>query len=213
MMEKLKLHHKLFLFCAALTLFRLCQTGQASFLFLFWNLFLAWLPYYFVIKLVKEAQEPYIKTPLIAASLAFLPNAPYIVTDLFHLKKQLVAPLWLDTILILSFAVLGLVFFIKAANRLIFHLYQLLPEKLHLYVKPLLFAATGYGIYVGRYLRYNSWDIIVHPYDLASGMFWSVFNPHRWADTIGATLTFTIFLYLVFEIYLSFRNKETRLSE
>ena len=71
----------------------------------------------------------------------------------------------------------------------------------------MLLLACSYGMYLGRYLRYNSWDIISSPIDLAIGMINSVFNPNYYKETLSVTITFAVFLYLIFEIYISFKNK------
>lgn len=198
--------HKLLAFCLALIVARMIKTGHMSFLFLFWNLLLAWLPVFFI-RRIKTGDGKAKKTFFLLLSVLFLPNAPYILTDLFHLKKELVAPLWFDLVLILSFAFLGLIYFIMAFERILRETGLLLPFRFKVLVKPVLLLATGYGIYLGRYLRFNSWDLVSAPVDLASGMFNSVFNPGYYKETFAVTLTFTVFLYLVFEIYLSFKNQ------
>jgi uncharacterized membrane protein len=140
-------------------------------------------------------------------SVLFLPNAPYILTDLFHLKKQLLAPLWFDTVLILSFAFTGLMYFILALEKILEEAAKLLPSFVNPLAKPLLFFATGYGIYLGRFLRYNSWDLLIHPLRLTHGMLRSVFSWEHCRQSIPITIIFTIFLYLLYEIYLSFKNR------
>ena len=67
--------------------------------------------------------------------------------------------------------------------------------------------SNGYGIYLGRYLRFNSWDVISNPDDLAIRMFRSVFDSRHYKETFSVTITFTIFLYLIFEIYESFKKR------
>ena len=193
-------------FCLTLIVVRFFKTEHYSFLFLFWNLFLAWLPVFFI-KKIKTKQSKYMKFFLLSLSILFLPNAPYILTDLFHLKQNLIAPLWFDLVLILSFAILGLIYFIISFELILEEIHQTFRKSVHVVAKPLLLLACGYGIYLGRYLRFNSWDIISDPYHLAGGMLNSVFNPGHVKETLSVTITFAIFLYLIFEIYLSFKNK------
>lgn len=203
---KISLLHKLVLFCVLLILLRTIKTGHYSFLFLFWNLLLAWLPLFFI-RLVKVSGHRSLNFAWLILSVLFLPNAPYILTDLFHLKKNLVAPLWFDLILILSFAFTGLFYFILALELILNEIARVFPSLISHLAKPFLFLATGYGIYLGRYLRYNSWDLIVHPFSLAFGMLRSVFSWEHCKQTIPTTVIFTVFLYLLYEIYLSFKNK------
>jgi uncharacterized membrane protein len=205
-MGKINLLHKLVLFCLTLILMRIIKTGHYSFVFLFWNLLLAWLPLFFV-RLIKDPEKKMQNFVWLMLSVLFLPNAPYILTDLFHLKKQLLAPLWFDTILILSFAFTGLMYFILALEKILEEARRLFPSFVIALAKPALFLATGYGIYLGRFLRYNSWDLLIHPFRLTTGMFRSVFSWEHCRQTIPITIIFTIFLYLLYEIYLSFKNR------
>lgn len=206
-MKNLKINfiNKLVIFCVALLVIRHYKTEHYSFLFLFWNLFLAWLPI-FLIRRVKESDLIYRKLALCVLTLLFLPNSPYILTDLFHLKKELIAPLWFDLIMILSFAFLGMIYFISASEILLVHINSLMPRFRRIN-KALLFLATGYGIYLGRYLRFNSWDIVSDPLTLVQGIYTSLFDPFHFKETFAVTITFTVFLYLVYEIYLSFKTK------
>jgi len=203
---QISFYNKLVIFCGALLFFRFLITSHYSFLFLFWNLFLAWLPL-FLIRKVAGNYSKLKKTILLGLSILFLPNAPYILTDLFHLKKSLLAPLWLDLILILSFAFLGLFYFIMSFELILSEINRRFGKKVSVFFKPLLLCATAYGIYLGRYMRFNSWDIISDPIGLAKGVGISVFDKDYYKETFAVTITFTVFLYLVFEIYLSFRNK------
>ena len=83
---------KLICFSMFLLIARMLRTEKISFVFLPWNLFLAWLPYFFVTQFY-EAKAKLVKLGLFLSSILFLPNAPYIITDLFHLQKNSVAPL------------------------------------------------------------------------------------------------------------------------
>lgn len=188
-------------FCLGLLIMRMFLTEKMGFFFLLWNLFLAWLPYFFV-KLFHQTEVTWQKISMILLSILFLPNAPYIVTDLFHLKKELVAPLWLDTILILSFALAGLCFFILTIQELLSLVRRFRnTQRIHLFSKGMLMVLSAYGVYLGRYLRFNSWDIDSDPYHLAKGMARSIFHYDHFKETFGMTLTFAVFLFLIYEIY------------
>lgn len=201
---KLNFLHKLVLFCVVMIMVRFFKTGHVSFLFLFWNLLLAWLPLYFS-KKINNRQNKWWRYSMLGFSILFLPNAPYILTDLFHLKKDLVAPLWFDLILILSFALLGLIYFFMALDIILAELASLFTFGSNASIKLVLFLSTGYGIYLGRYLRFNSWDVISNPFGLANGVFKSVFDINQCKETFSITITFTVFLYLIYETYRSFK--------
>lgn len=198
---------KLFLFCVALVIVRIIKTEQLSYVFLTWNLFLAFIPY-LLIKRFKSDQNILIQLLIIGSTILFLPNAPYILTDLFHLRERIAAPMWFDLILILSFAFIGMIFFILTVNHLL-SIFNLL-FKSHIITNSFKFVimlSSGYGIYLGRYLRLNSWDVVSDPFELLRKMFTSVFNANCYKETLSVTITFTIFLYLVFEIVASLKGE------
>lgn len=204
-LNKLTPTFKLFLFCVALVFTRMLKTHQLSYLFLFWNLFLAFLPLWFINR-ANNSINQYIKWVLVGLSLLFLPNAPYVLTDLFHLHKSKVVPMWYDLILIVSFALLSLIYFVQAAHFIFgtikLHVKPYLTEP----IKFLVFMSCGYGIYLGRYLRFNSWDLITDPLILANGIINSLFNNNAYKETYAITFVFGIFLYLLFELFSVMRK-------
>ena len=197
---------KLFFFCLLLLIARIIKTEQFSYAFLVWNLFLAFVPY-LLIKNYKKEQPKLLQIIIIGLTILFLPNAPYILTDLFHLRERIAAPMWLDLILILSFAFLGMVFFILCVNHLLSICNSIFKSRIITSaLKLFIMLSSSYGIYLGRYLRFNSWDVISSPFDLAEKMINSVFNENCNKETFAVTITFTIFLYLVFEIVASLKG-------
>ncbi|HTF82171.1 MAG TPA: DUF1361 domain-containing protein, partial [Cytophagales bacterium] len=98
-------------FCICLSFYRWSHTGSMALVFLNWNLFLAMVPWAISTLLFMKPSLRESKL-LVAASLLawllFFPNAPYILTDLFHIKARTSMPIWYDLILILSFAWTGL---------------------------------------------------------------------------------------------------------
>ncbi len=101
------------LFCFGLSLFRVEISGTRHFLFLNWNLFLAFVPWLLTMTLTIS---PNLRKSRIAVFgmlgvwLLFFPNASYILTDLFHLSHHSSMPIWFDLVLILSFAWTGLLY-------------------------------------------------------------------------------------------------------
>ncbi len=198
---------KFTVFGGLLILIRLVKTHHFAFLFLPWNLFLAWLPYYFISRYNPMANA-FKSIGLLLLCLLFLPNAPYIITDLFHLTKQLVVPQWFDLVMILCFSVCGLLLFLKTTEKFFIAVAPFCSTSLQFNgIKWLVFLLNGYGIYVGRYLRFNSWDLVTNPYGLAHDMFYSVFGANNYKETLAVTVTFSVFLYLMVEMHHSLKRK------
>lgn len=151
----------------------------------------------------NKARTPVVRWLVIGFTILFLPNAPYILTDLFHLSKNLLAPMWFDLVLILSFAVLGMLFFLLTFKQLLMIIRGKLGEYTTHFLKLLILFATGYGIYLGRYLRFNSWEVFSDPAELGYQIFNSIFNQACYKETFAVSITFAIFLYLVVEITTS----------
>ena len=198
------------LLCFSFSIFRFIYTDTKVFLFLNWNLFLAFVPWAVTsVTILKPKLQTYRITIFILLSiwLLFFPNAPYILTDLFHLRLKSAMPKWFDLILILSFAWTGLVFgflslwdiekiLSKSMNRIWMSLISVC----------LLFIGS-FGIYLGRYLRWNSWDIINEPFHLIYDITDRLVNPFDHPRTWGVTMFMGIFLNI---IYWTFRMIKKR---
>lgn len=200
---------KLSLFCLGLLIVRVATSSNWSFVFMFWNLFLAWLPYYFIRLYPKTNSKPK-QVCFLLLSLLFLPNAPYIITDLFHLHQSPVAPLWLDLLLILSFAMLGLSYFILSVKEILLIAAEFITSKTsYFFVKLSLMLLSAYGIYLGRFLRFNSWDVLTDPLNLIDRIFHSLCDNSQIKETLSITLSFAIFLFLIYELYESLRYEKS----
>jgi uncharacterized membrane protein len=190
--------------CFSFSIFRFIYTDTKVFLFLNWNLFLAFVPWAVTsVTILKPKLQTYRITIFILLSiwLLFFPNAPYILTDLFHLRLKSAMPKWFDLILILSFAWTGLVFgflslwdiekiLSKSMNRIWMSLISVC----------LLFIGS-FGIYLGRYLRWNSWDIINEPFNLLYDITDRLINPFDHPRTWGVTIVHgNIFKYDLLDI-------------
>lgn len=153
-------------FCFSLLSFRYYHTSLITYRFLVWNLFLAWIPYWLSILWLAIPRIQNWKTGMLGIFmtwLLFLPNAPYILTDLFHLHPRGRVPLWYDLILLLSFAGTGLLLGFLS----LYHWHRLISKHWG-EIGGGLFATfclvmSSYGVYLGRYLRWNSWDLFTHP--------------------------------------------------
>lgn len=154
------------LLSVSLQFFRMYYSGYGTYIFLNWNLFLAILPY--VISVFFLMYNRKIRSNLLLAGVLFswlllFPNAPYIVTDFFHLEPRANVPYWFDLGLILSFAWNGLMlgfislYDIQTAIARRFTAFKGWAFSL------VSLVLASFGIYLGRYERFNSWDIITNP--------------------------------------------------
>ncbi|MFK7932786.1 MAG: DUF1361 domain-containing protein [Saprospiraceae bacterium] len=173
--------------------------GSTSFLFLIFNLALAWIPYLVTLALPKVAKWKFtmsISFGLLIIWLLFFPNAPYIITDLIHIKSRPPIPLWFDALLIFSFAWTGLmVGFASLLTVQTFLVKHFSIKTVWILVSSAL-VLCGFGIYLGRFQRWHSWHIIEHPYALLSSIFETLTHPVANAGTLSIAVVLSGFLML-----------------
>lgn len=187
--------------CFVISVFRAQYSESRMYLFLNWNLFLACIPYAMTTLVLiqpKLKSNKWALALLLPTWLLFFPNAPYILTDLFHLRSRTNMPVWFDLLLILSFAWTGLVIGLMSLWDIEKILKSHFNTKAILVVSVLLLFATGFGIYMGRYLRWNSWDILHHPFGLLRDVGTRILNPSDHTGTWGVTLFMGTFLNMVY---------------
>lgn len=146
-----------------------------------WNLALAWLPMLFALLLTFawRARLPRAAAILFAALwLLFLPNAPYLVTDVVHIGNPWAsAPLWFDLTMFSAFGATGLLL----GYGSLYLVHQVISGRFGSAVGWSASAAamvlTSVGIYLGRVLRLNSWDAFTKPEVLAAIAHHRLTNP------------------------------------
>ena len=136
----------------------------------------------------------------------FLPNAPYIITDLLHLKISPTHLLWLDILVIMSFALNGLLLFYLSIRDIKGVLQTFLNKKKVNYIITIVFFLTGFGVYLGRFLRYNSWEILSNPKYLFVDIINIVIRPLANQEAWLFTILFGLFLMLGNWIFTTLRN-------
>jgi len=183
---------------------RVKLTQSFHFLFLVWNLFLAGIPYLISTFLfINKKINIIILLFVTAIWLLFLPNAPYIITDLFHLKHSSWNIIWLDTLVITAFSITGMLFFLKSVLSMEKTYKKYFNNNTINYALPVLFMAVSFGIYLGRYLRFNSWEIINKPNLLFKSILNIIIQPNTNIKAWLFTLTFSMFLYIM---YIAFKK-------
>lgn len=175
---------------------RVAWTGERAYLFLVWNLFLAWVPYGCALGLraLHRCRLPgAVLLPFFAVWLGFLPNAPYLVTDFVHLRFRVGAPLWFDAVMLAAFAWAG-VGLGTASLRMCGHIVRVRAGALAaLAFTPLVALATGFGIYLGRFLRLNTWDVATKPGTVLLQVLSPLADPLGNVRAWTVTLTFALF--------------------
>jgi uncharacterized membrane protein len=195
------------LFCVALVLIRYAESGNTKFVGLIWNLFLAWIPFVLAVAVYDRWRRHGAAAVLLALGalwLLFFPNAPYIVTDYVHLERTADAPYWYDAVTVSAFAWTGLLLGFASL-----FLMQTVVRQWRGVVSGWVFAAAALalgslGIYLGRFLRLNSWDAVEHPSVLPRILHAAARDPFAYQQAIGVTVLFTLALGLAYFMLYNF---------
>ncbi len=191
-------------FCFLLLIVRMLYTDSFEYRFMGINLFLAWIPYLLVLRIVKldTKNNRFQIGCLFFLWFIFFPNAPYMLTDIFHLHEFNSVPMWYDLIMLLSFAYTGMMLTFFAFRKLHRKLLVNKSKWVNAAVIFIAFFSCGIGIYLGRYERWNSWEIITNPSTLTQE-FLQLLNDNNAMLQMGSlSLVFaTFFTLLYFQLF------------
>lgn len=172
--------------------------------FLNWNLLLSWLPLLFAWLLVARLRNHrWLSWPNVVFSLlwlGFLPNSFYLASDLIHVQYSSNATLLFDIVMLLSFTISGLM--LGYLSLYMVHrqlLKRLSADTAHTIIAGVLLLC-GFAIYIGRYLRWNTWDVLVNPAGLLFDVSDRLINPAAHEITFR---TATVFFVLLASTYYS----------
>ncbi len=140
----------------------------------------------------------YLFVPIFALVwLAFFPNAPYIITDFQHLANGWSgAPLWFDVILLIWTSWTGLLLGIVSL-----YLMQEIVRKNFGKMLGWVFVfsvslLSSIGVYLGRFLRWNSWDILNDPIQILRESWHLLRDLNK--SAVGFTALFTAFFLFIY---------------
>lgn len=185
----------LLVWCGALLALRGMRAQNATFFFLFWNLFLAAIPFV-AAEVFARARWHVTRWPALVVWLLFLPNAPYIITDFIHLRERPPVPLWYDVLVLLSCAGTGLLLgygSVMLVQRAIARRWNVRTGWAVAVISILL---SAFGIYLGRFVRFNSWEVVTDPMPLFADITHRLMNPLSHPRTFAVTILYGVALLL-----------------
>lgn len=211
------------LVCVALSIARIYRTGYIGPVYLIWNLMLAWVPFvyaYLAYRLHLARNHRFIVwLGVISCTtiwLLFLPNAPYLLTDLIHLQVENNSIYWYDLLMLLWYAWTG--FLLGIAS--LYLMQQVVVSSFGKVIGWLFVVVTlslaSYGVYLGRFLRWNSWDILRNPLALFTDIYLQFRHPiaHFQAHAFWLILAaFLIFVYTTLTLLTPLRAERTTTTQ
>jgi uncharacterized membrane protein len=185
--------------CAILAT-RVRMSHSLTYAFLVWNLILAWVPYYWSLAAAAFYQRrpaAWWRLPVPAALwLLFFPNAAYLVTDFVHLRPIRPIPLWFDIGLLAVFAWSGCFLAVASLRTMQALVRAYLGRAISWLFVAAVFGLNGLGIYLGRFLRWNSWDLFLEPHGVLSDALTIVAHPLENRQATGVICMFGALLFV-----------------
>lgn len=174
------------------------QTRGFADWYLIWNLFLAWIPFvlsYFLVQRVRQGS--WSDWPAIGLSLAwllFLPNSFYMVSDFIHLQDMPRTHILFDSLMFSSFIITSLILGYTSLYMVQTQLRRRLSAwHTGLFITGLILLCS-FAIYLGRDLRWNSWDVLVNPAGILFDISERVIDPLAHPQAFSVTAMFFVFL-------------------
>jgi uncharacterized membrane protein len=205
----------LLVWCLTLIALRVGRTGSDQFVFLIWNLFLACIPLAAsrLLRVFHHRRSlDMAQLVLLGVWLLFLPNAPYILTDMVHLTPVSPTLYWYDLGTLLSCALTGLLLGYSS----MFDIHRVIEErfgpKLGWVVAVTSLILSGYGVYLGRVLRWNSWDVFTNPRGLFASIAGCILNPALHIDTYLVSGFFGVAFLIGYAVLHSMARARTTLA-
>ncbi len=181
--------------------------------FLMWNLGLAWIPYLCALAMAalheRRARAWQYVIPALAW-LLFFPNAAYLVTDLVNLYEHPPVPYWYDIVFFATLAWTGLLLAVASlqiVQRMVKNAWGVFWSWI---VVLLVIGLNGVGIYLGRFLRWNSWDILTDPLPILRDAAMPFLHPFAYRQSVAVMLVFSALLFVCYVSILSFSTRGAR---
>lgn len=196
-----------------LLVLRVVYTRGFDYVGLGWNLFLAWLPLFFALAAYNVYKRSSRLSWLVVAGCAFVwllffPNAPYLLTDIVHLQSARGVPFWYDLVMIIGFAFTGL-FLGLVSLYLMQSLVRLAAGGPASWLFALIVSGlSGFGIYLGRFLRWNSWDLFVSPLSLLADIAERFRHPLAHYQTFMFSAMFSLFFISAYFILVAMMHMQ-----
>jgi uncharacterized membrane protein len=203
------------IFCIILLGLRVKLTGRFTYSFMIWNLFLGCIPLAFAILLryfssnKNSIRSKLSRMILFSMWLLFFPNAIYMVSDLLHLSRisSPEIPNWYDAIMLFGFAMTGLFLSLVSLRYVHVFLKSRYSNRSSWIIVAFAIILCGFGVYLGRFLRWNSWDIIQDPFGLFNDILQRLIHPFAHFEAYFVTGVFTIILFSAYLLMNLMRDK------
>jgi uncharacterized membrane protein len=201
--------------CVATLELRIEKTGDSFYRFLIWNLFLAWVPLACAAAAFVRARRRVdaLVVALLLLWLLFFPNAPYMLTDFIHVGESPSAPLWYDALMLSSFAWTALLLGFASLYLVQLIVRSIVGAAWSWAVVASALALASFGVYLGRFVRFNSWDALLRPRRVAHVISNQLEDPFQHPRMVAVLVVLTAFLLVGYGVLYAFLELRLELQE
>lgn len=189
---------------AGLFLIRVIATDDFNYWYMIWNLFLAWIPVLFIFLLrYRLPISRWLTWPNILLTLlwlVFLPNSFYMVSDYIHLQNTGEVLKLYDVAMMTSFVANGLILGYITVYIMHHELLKRMKARWAHTIIGLVLLSCGFAIYLGRYLRWNTWDVLLNPMALIFDISERIIHPAIHSETFIITATFFVLIASIYAV-------------
>lgn len=180
------------------------QTGELVHGYLIWNIVLAWVPFGLAVWLVRALRRrlwsDWVPLILTTVWVAFLPNSFYIVSDLIHLAEADSSTLVLSAVTFASFVCTGICLGISSLYIVHLELLRRMSPRTAATLIGLLLLLSSGAIYIGRDLRWNSWDVLLNPFGLLFDTSDRLLHPAQYGAALAVIIPFFVLLGSIYAV-------------
>jgi uncharacterized membrane protein len=182
--------------CVAIDEYRTRHLGDPTYRFLIWNLMLAWIPLAFAVVAYACARRRFTAGAVVFGVLwlLFFPNAPYVLTDFIHLQETGAAPLWYDALMLSAFAWTAMLLGFVSLYLMQMIWRRAVGPAWSWVVAACALALGSLGVYIGRFMRWNSWDALLHPRGVFDVIRSELENPLTHPRLVGSLVVLSVAL-------------------
>jgi uncharacterized membrane protein len=176
--------------------------GHLFYGYMVWDLFLAWVPFWISVAIyilhLRGSHNRRLLLSLGAAWLLFYPNAPYLLTEFVHLNRSHDGPWWCDLVVVIGFAWNGLMLGLVSLYCVHEVVRARQGERRGWWMAAIVLGLGSFGISLGRFERFNSWDILHHPLRLTAGILDQFIHPANYPKSLATAVLLCGFLSLAY---------------
>lgn len=187
---------------------RVAVARNFDYWYLFWNLLLAWIPVPISVVLVRVLHQKtwWEPLPIVLTMLwlGFLPNSFYLITDLIHLHNTGDVGLLFDVTFFMSFIWNGILAGILSMVIVHREINRRQGELIGSILISLVIMMASFAIYLGRSLRWNTWDVVINPAGVLFDVGERFINPLAHPQVISTTMTFIVLIGIMYSVAWSF---------